>query len=128
MINSDANLKQMFDATRHVDRAMAPSFEDLDLAPRVRAGAEDSVTARRSGGLAVSVAGLALAAVIGLFGFAQLQGPANSEQAAVEDDLRELNELCESLLVAIHEPADEMRWPTETDSLLPVEAVYIRIE
>ncbi len=128
MINSDADLKRMFEATRDVDRQMTPSFENLALTPTVRADVEHPAASQRSGGLAVSVAGVALAAVFGLFSLAQLHEPANVDQAKVEDDLRTLNELCESLLVAIHEPTDEMRWPTETDSLLPVEPVNFRIE
>ena len=128
MINNDADLKQMFDLTRDVDRALVPSFESLELTPRVRGEAELPVAARRSGGLAVSVVGTALVAASGLFGLAYLHGPASVEQVLVEDDLRELNELCESLLVAIHEPPDEMRWSTETDSLLPVEAVNFKLE
>lgn len=128
MINSDADLKRMFEATRDVDRELAPALEDLVVTPRVRTGVEIPASAQRSGGLAVSVAGVALAAVFGLFSLAQLHEPASVGQTEVEDDLRQLNELCESLLVAIHEPTDEMRWPTETDSLLPVEPVNFRIE
>lgn len=128
MINNDADLKQMFDATRDVDRELVPSFESFELTPRVRGDAELPVAARRSGGLAVSVVGAALVAVSGLFGLANLHGPASVEQVGGGDELRELNELCESLLVAIHEPPDEMRWPTETDSLLPVRAVNFKLE
>jgi len=39
-----------------------------------------------------------------------------------------LNQVCDSLLVAINEPEAGMKWTTETDSLLPQQAVNFQIE
>jgi len=138
MTEDDNDLKRMFEAQRMVDEGLAPSFGDVDAKSHTARDLTPADFGRKSVSLPVLVAlaATSLSVVIVLANWLNIPRPDGS--TASPTDLQELNQVCDSLLVKIEEldlemmttvgtVAQEMDWPTGTDSLIPFEALSFNV-
>ena len=133
MVSEDSDLKQMFDAQRKIDEAIAPSFDDMQV--KSHPSPADSTTATPFMPLpryaaTLVIASLALLVVFVFSNYPQRESRRVSSMEQVDE--QRLNRLCDSLLVAIERldsrsrptvgqesKIQRMEWPTVTDSLIP---------
>jgi hypothetical protein len=128
MTRNDEELKRMFEATRSVDQRLQPAFGELVNKVAVPRVEHAQAVMPRSAPMAVAITAAAVVAAVLLCSASRFGWKDVATVASSHDDLQKLNQVCDSLLVAIIEPDVGMKWTTETDSLLPQQAVNFQIE
>jgi len=128
MTRNDEELKRMFEATRCVDQRLQSTFDELVSKAAVPRVEDAQAVTPRSAPMAVAVTAAAVVAAVLLCSASRFDWKGVAPVASSHDDLQKLNQVCDSLLVAINEPDAGMKWTTETDSLLPQRAINFQIE
>ena len=123
-MSEDHDLKKMFDATRHVDSAGVPPFDEvlvgLSSVSESNANGERGTT--HSARIVPILAAIAVSVLVATF--IRSHGPNDSART----DALAIDQICDELTARLavqdlrlrQEDIREMEWTTSTDTLLPV--------
>lgn len=127
-MSEDIDLQQMFQATREIDEAMAPSFDELKAMQPVESEARPLTVdpGPKSSPISVALSAIAAYVVVGIsfWIYARLtETPQRS--VSPHEQMVKLDQICDSLLATLDQSEfePEMEWPTETDTLIPFETL-----
>lgn len=123
-MSEDQDVKEMFDATRHVDSAMVPPFDEVlvGLSNVSESHADGEPGTTHSARLVSILAAIVVSVLVATF--IRSRGPNNSART----DAQAIGQICDELTARIatkdlrlpQEDIREMEWTTSTDTLLPI--------